>query len=64
MKNKEHPAYDSFSSFLSKNLLGKGYKDSENLAKSSLSTEQALAKLKVDNVPPNGAEKLQSVWEN
>ena len=68
MKNKELPPYDSFFSILrNSNLLEKDYNDFQNLVNSGLTTEQAVAKLRRDRIPPTGAENysfLQSVWEN
>ena len=45
----------------------KDYNDFQNLVNSGLTTEQAVAKLRMDRIPPTGAENysyLQSVWEN
>ena len=68
MNNKELPPYDSFSSILrNSNPLEKDYNDFQNLVNSGLTTEQAVAKLRLDRIPPTGAENysyLQSVWEN
>ena len=68
MNNKELPPYDSFFSILRKsNPLEKDYNDFQNLVNSGLTTEQALTKLRMDRIPPTGAENysyLQSVWEN
>ena len=68
MNNKELPPYGSFFSILrNSNPLEKGYNDFQNLVNSGLSTEQAVAKLRMDRMPPTGAENysyLQSVWEN
>ena len=69
MNNKEHPPYDSFFSILrNNNPLEKDYKaDFQNLVNSGLTTEQAVAKLRMDRVPPTSGENysyLQSVWEN
>ena len=68
MNNKELPPYDSFFSTLrNSNPLEKGYNDFQNLVNSGLTTEQAVAKLRMDKIPPTGAENysyLQSVWEN
>ena len=68
MNNKEFPPYDSFFSILRKNNpLEKDYNDFENLVNSGLTTEQAVAKLRMDRILPTGAENysyLQSVWEN
>ena len=66
--NKELPPYDSFFSILrNSNPLEKDYNDFQNLVNSGLSTEQAVAKLRMDRIPPTGTENysyLQSVWEN
>ena len=68
MNNKELPPYDSFFSILrNSNPLEKDYNDFKNFVNSGLTTEQAVAKLRMDKIPPTGAEKcsyLQSVWEN
>ena len=68
MNNKELPPYDSFFSILrNSNPLEKEYNDFQNLVNGGLSTEQAVAKLRRDRIPPTGAENylyLQSVWEN
>ena len=68
MNNKELPPYDSFSSILrNSNPLEKDYNDFQNLVNSGLTTEQAVAKLRMDRIPPTGFENysyLQSVWEN
>ena len=68
MNNKELPPYDYFFSILrNSNPLEKDYNDFQNLVNSGLTTEQAVAKLRVDRIPPTGAENfsyLQSVWEN
>ena len=64
--NKELPPYDSFFSILRNNTpLGKDYNDFQNLVDSGLKTEQAVAKLRMDRIPPAGAENfsyLQGVW--
>ena len=47
--------------------LKKKYNDFQNLVNSGLTTEQAVGKLRIDRIPPTGAENysyLQSVWEN
>ena len=66
MNNKELPPYDSIFSILrNNNLLEKDYNDFQNIVNSGLTTEQAVAKLRMDKIPPAGAEKysyLQSVW--
>ena len=69
MNNKELPLlYDSFFSVLrNTNPLEKDYNDFQNLVNSGLTTEQAVVKLRMDGIPPTGAEifsYLQSVWEN
>ena len=68
MNNKELPPYDSFFSILrNSNPLEKDYNNFQNLVSSGLSTEQAVAKLRKDRIPPTGAENysyLQSVYEN
>ena len=68
MKNKELPPYDSFFSILrNSNPREKDYNDFQNLVNSGLTTEQAVAKLRMDRIPPTEAENysyLQSVWEN
>ena len=68
MNNKELPAYDSFFNILrNSNPLEKDYNDFQNLVNSGLTTEQAVAKLRMDRIPPTGAENysyLQSVWES
>ena len=67
MNNKELTPHDSFFSILrNSNLLEKDYNDFQNLVNSGLSTEQAVAKLRMDRIPPTSAENysfLQSVWE-
>ena len=66
--NKEIPTYDSFFSILRSNsTLEKDYNDYENLVNSGATTEQAVAKLQMDRIPPTGVENysyLQSHWEN
>ena len=68
MNNKELPPYDSFFSILrNNNPLEKDYNDFQNLVNSGLTTQQAVGKLRMDKIPPTGAENyscLQSVWEN
>ena len=68
MNNKELPPYDSFFSILrNNNPLEKDYSEFQNFVNSCLITEQAVAKLRMDRIPPTGAENysyLQSVWEN
>ena len=49
MNNKELPRFDSFFSFLRNiNPLGKDYNDFQNLVNSGLTTQQAVAKLRMD----------------
>ena len=66
MNNKQLPPYDSFFSILrNNNALEKDYNDFQNLVNSGLTTEQAVAKLRMDRIPPTGAENysyLQSIW--
>ena len=68
MNSKELPPYDTFFSILrNSNPLEKDCNDFQNLFNSDLRTEQAVAKLRMDKIPPTGAENysyLQSVWEN
>ena len=68
MNNKELPPSDSFFSIQRKsNPLEKDYNDFENFVNSGLTTEQAVAKLRMDRILPTGAENysyLQSVWES
>ena len=68
MNIEELPPYESFFSILrNNNPLEKDYNDFQNLVNSGLTTEQAVAKLRMDRRPPTGAENhsyLQSVWEN
>ena len=68
MNNKELPPYDSFFSVLRiSNPLEKDYNDFQNFVNSGLMTERAVIKLRMDRIPPTGAEKysyLKSVWEN
>ena len=68
MNNKKLPPYDSFFSILRKsNPLERDYNDFQNLVDSDLTTEQAVAKLRIDRRPPTGAENYsysQNVWEN
>ena len=68
MNNKMLPPIDScFRILRNKNPLEKDYNDFQNLVNSGLTTEQAVAKLRMDRIPPTGAEDysyLQSVWEN
>ena len=68
LNKKELPPFDSFFSILrDSNPLEKDYNDFQNFVNSGLTTEQAVAKLRIDRIPPTGAENysyLQSVWEN
>ena len=68
MNNKELPPHDSFFCILrNRNPLEKDYNDFQNLVNSGLTTEQAVTKLRMDRIPPTGAEKFlysQSVWRN
>ena len=68
INNKELPPYDSFFNILrNSNPLEKDYNDFQNLVNSGLTTEQAVAKLRMDRIPPTGAgnySHLQSVWES
>ena len=65
---KELPPYDSFFSTLrNSNPLEKVYNDFQVFVNSGLTTEQAVAKLRMDRIHPTGTENfsyLQSVWEN
>ena len=67
-ENKDFPPYDSFFSILrNSNPLENDYNDFQNLINSGLTKEQAVAKSRMDRIPPTGAENysyLQSVWEN
>ena len=67
INNKELPPHDSFFSILRNgNPLEKDYNDFRILVNSGLTTVQAVAKLRMDRIPPTGAEYylyLQSVWE-
>ena len=68
MNNKKLPPCDTFLSILrNSNHLEKHYNDFQNLVNGGLTTEQALAKLQMDRIPPTGVENyscLQSVWQN
>ena len=68
MNNKELPPYDFFFSILrNDNPLEKDYNDFQSPNNSGLTTEQAVAKLRMDRIPPTAAENyscLQNVWEN
>ena len=70
-KEKEQwnaPPFHSFFNFLrNSNPLEKDYNDFQNLVNSGLTTEQALAKSRMDRIPPTVTENysyLQSIWEN
>ena len=68
MNNKELPPSDFFFFSVVRNSspLEKDYNDFQNLVNSGLTTEQAVVKLRMDRIPPTGAENyyyLQSVWE-
>ena len=66
LSNNELPSFDPFFNILrNSNPVEKDY--AENLVKSGLLTEQALSKLKMENVPPTVAENIAyliSVWAN
>ena len=68
ISSEELPPYDSFfSSLRNNNPLEKDYNYFQNLVNRGLTTEQAVAKLRMDRILPTGAENysyLQSVWEN
>ena len=68
MNNKELPSYDSFFSILrNSNPLEKDYNDFQNLVNSDSTTEQAVAKVRMDRMHAFGAEIfsfLRSVLEN
>ena len=68
LHNGEFPPYDSFFNIMRNNKpLEKDYNHFENLVQSRSSRDQALAKLRMDNVPPTGAESyayLQNIWDN
>ena len=68
MSNKKLPPYDSFFSILRNNKpLENDYNDFQNLLNSGVTTEQAVINLRMDRMPPTGAENysyLQSVGEN
>ena len=67
MNNKELPSHDSFFSIQhDNNALEKDYYKFQNNVNSGLTTEQAVAKIRMDRILPTGAESysyLQSVWE-
>ena len=57
LNNKELPLYDSFFSILcNSNSIEKDYNDFQNLVNSGFTTEQAVAKLRLDRIPPTAAE--------
>ena len=60
LNKKELPPYDSFFSTLRKsNPLEKDYNDFQNLVYSGLTTEQSVAKLRMDRIHPTGAETIR-----
>ena len=67
MQNTELPPYDAlYSKLRSCPPLEAEYKDSVNLLKSGLTTEQAVIKLKLSKPPPTGVENyqyLQQIWK-
>ena len=55
--NKELPHFDSFFSILrNSSPLEKDYNDFQSLVNSGLTTEKAVLKLRMDRIPPTGAE--------
>ena len=57
MNNNELPPDDSFFRTLRKsNPLEKDYKEIQKLVNSGLTTEQSVAKLRMDRIPPTGVE--------
>ena len=57
MNNKELPPYDSFFGILrNSSPLEKCYNEFQNIVNSSLTTEQAVVKLRMDRILPTGAE--------
>ena len=66
LNNKELPPYHSFFSKLRIfNPLEKDYNDFENLTTSILSSEQAVCKLRLNNIPPKADENyayLRRIW--
>ena len=57
MKNKELPPYDSFFCVLrNSDRLEKDCNDFQNLVNIGLTKEQAVVKLRMDRIPPTGAE--------
>ena len=67
MQNTHFPPFDAFYSKLrSCNLLETEQMDYVNLLKSGLTTEQAVAKLKLSKPPPTAIENyqyLQQIWK-
>ena len=65
---KRFPPSDSFFSILrTNNPLEKDYNDFQNLVNSGLTTEQSVAKLRLERKPLTGADNysyLQNVWKN
>ena len=68
INNKKFPPYDSiFSTLCNCTPLENDYNDFQKLVNSGITTEQAVAKLRMDRIPPTGAENysyLQNVWKN
>ena len=68
MNNKELSPYYSFFSILrNRNPLEKDYNNYQNLVNSGLTSELAVAKLRMDRKTPTGVGNyswLQSVWDN
>ena len=68
LNNKELPAYESFFSKLRNiNPLEKDYDDFENLTTSGWSSEQAVCKLRLNNILATGDKNyayLRSIWVN
>ena len=68
LNNNELPPFDSFFRILSNiNPFEKDYNDFQNLVNSGLTTEQAVAKLRLEKLLPTSAASflyLNSVWEN
>ena len=59
-EQKRYSPYDSFFSILRNNdHLEEDYNDFQNLVNSGLTTEQAVAKLRMDRIPPTSAEKYR-----
>ena len=66
-QQRASPNDSFFSILLNSNTLEKDYNDFQNLVNSGLTPEQAVVKLRMDRIPPTGAENylfLQSIWEN